>query len=197
MSPMVRVAIGVPTTGSLKMQTVLSLFGVVFGTPGMTSHVVINAGCYVHENREQIVEEALSKDCTHVFFVDSDMAFGPDTLRRLLDQRVPIVGATYHYRRLPLENTVKIMGPDGNPMALPADQMPTQPFEAYAVGAGCFLVERQVFQTVPRPWFSFDHTEQGLITGEDVWFCKRARASGFPVWADPTLGVRHIGDYGY
>jgi hypothetical protein len=32
---------------------------------------------------------------SHILFLDSDMTFPPDTLQRLLDHKVPIVGADY------------------------------------------------------------------------------------------------------
>jgi GT2 family glycosyltransferase len=33
--------------------------------------------------------------------------------------------------------------------------------------------------------------------GEDFAFCERARRSGYRIFADTTIRLRHIGNYGY
>lgn len=193
---MTKIAIGVPSTGTVQAKMMLSLVETLFATPHPV-HLIAQEGCYVHENREKIVEEAQRADCSHVFFMDSDMLFTGDVLGKLLALNKPIVGAAYNYRRLPLETTVKIAGTDGKLRAVPSDEIPTAPFPCYAVGTGLMLVQMEVFTKVPRPWFFFAHDGEGLVTGEDVWFCERARAAGLEVWADPTLRVRHLGQYAY
>jgi hypothetical protein len=118
-------------------------------------------------------------------------------LTKLLAHDKPIVGAAYHYRRLPLETTVKIAGADGKLTAVPADEIPTEPFRCYAVGTGLMLVQLSVFDKLPQPWFFFRHSGEGLETGEDVWFCEQAAKAGLEVWCDPTLRVRHLGQYAF
>lgn len=194
---MTKVAIGIPSGGTVQAKTMVSVVSLLFET-AVPVHLISQEGCYVHENRELIVREAQRAACTHVLFVDSDMLFTGDVLTKLLAHQKPIVGASYHYRRLPLETTVKIAGPDGTLAAVPAEEIPTEPFSCYAVGTGLLLVALEVFAAMPQPWFSFKHRPTGeLETGEDVWFCEQARAQGFAVWCDPTLRVRHLGQYAF
>ena len=36
-----------------------------------------------------------------------------------------------------------------------------------------------------------------LIRTEDTWFCEQAAKVGIKTYCDPTLGVKHIGDFQY
>ena len=49
--------------------------------------------------RNGIVSKFLDTDYTHIFFMDSDMVFPKDTLQRLLDRDVDIVGGFYLRKR--------------------------------------------------------------------------------------------------
>lgn len=58
------------------------------------------------------------------------------------------------------------------------------------VGAGVWLVHRQVFEAVSSSPSWFTH---GAGTGEDVAFCRKATAAGFPPFVDKGLVCGHIG----
>ena len=193
-----KVCIGVPNVGTIRSKTVLSLLGAVFASPYPT-HFVEQQGCYVQENRYQIVREAQRAGCTDLFFVDADMVFPTDTLLRLLALERPIVGVYYNQRGLPLVNTVKIADADGALLEVTPEDMPRSLFSCYAVGSGCMLVRMEVFERLAHPWFFVSHHEDGsLQMGDDVWFGRQARAAGVAVWCDPTIGpVHHLGDYAY
>lgn len=62
--------------------------------------------------------------------------------------------------------------------------------QVQGIGAGCLLIARRVLEHPEmRAPFTEEHDEDGVRTvGEDLAFCKRARAAGFEVWAD--LGAR-------
>ena len=74
------------------------------------------------------------------------------------------------------------------------------------IGMGCVIIHRSVFEKMaaayPRekdPWVWFGHdlvmTEKGADRlGEDLTFCRRARALGFTIWGDGRLGFTHIKD---
>jgi hypothetical protein len=196
-----KVAIGVPTTGSIKATTVISLLSIIWNTPNVNFHLIINQGCYVHENREKIALDALEAKCTHLLFVDSDMYFKEDALTKLLEQDKDVIGANYNQRQIPLVSTVKIEDKDGNFMNCRGDEIPTVPFKCGALGTGFLLINMKVFEKMEKPWFYFNTKPGELvgnnIHGEDIWFCKQARKAGFEVWCDPTLFMGHCGDYVY
>lgn len=191
-----KIVIGIPHTGSVKAQTLASVVDLV----GATTHplaLATQAGCYVHENRTKLVRAAQQAGATHLFFLDSDIACPGDTIERLLAHDKPVVGAMYNSREWPRVHTVKLKGPDGY-LNTAADGLPQELFPCYAVPTGCLLVEMSVFHGTPLPWFGFEENERGELTmGEDVWFCDRAAKHGYDVWCDPTIPVRHIGDFAY
>jgi predicted O-methyltransferase YrrM len=187
--------IGVPHTGMIHSDTVISLLSIVGGSEWPT-HTVLQHGCYVHENREKIVKEAQAVGASHVLFIDSDMYLPPKTVNKLLAHDKDIIGVNYNQREFPLVSTIKFADDKENLIPVPGDDVPKTLFKCFAVGTGCLLVKMSVFQRIDTPWFWFD-TYKGDILGEDIWFCRQAHRKGIEVWCDPTIDVKHIGNYAY
>jgi GT2 family glycosyltransferase len=161
-------------------------------------HVVIREGVYVPENRLYIVREAQARKCSHLWLLDNDMYFPDDVLLKLVAQDRDIIGAAYNMRKLPLTTTVKFADEHGTLIAKDAKDIPVVPFTCHSVGFGCTLINMQVFEKIEQPWFYCAHNAAGeMETGDDVWFCRQAAKAGYDIWADPTLGVKHIGDFAY
>ena len=93
---MVKVCIGVPHVGDLPgyfFDTVLALSV----PPG--SFVTRAQNKPVDVARNMIVQAALADpDTTHLFFMDADMTFHPDTLLRLVERDKDVIGGTYFAR---------------------------------------------------------------------------------------------------
>lgn len=192
-----KVAICVPSgDGKIQLETMNSILANIMETPHAHTMMFSQTGCYVHQNREDMVRRAIDDfECDYIFFVDTDMIFEGATLSHLLSLDKDVVGVPYNRRKLPAESTVKLLGPNDTPVE---GKVPSKLFKAYAVATGCMLIKREVFANLPHPWFFFAHAEDGTLTiGEDIWFCKRVREAGFDVWADPTVPIKHLGPYAY
>ena len=61
-----------------------------------------------------------------------------------------------------------------------------------ALPTGFMLIRMSCLDKMTFPYFP---CEFGL--GEDVAFCVNAQKAGIEVWCDPTLEIKHIGDYAY
>ena len=147
-------------------------------------------------NRNTLAQIAVDNEFNHLWLVDNDMTFPPDTLARLLQHDKAIVGAAYNYRNLPQRTTVKLRNPEG--LVYIPDKIPDRLFACYAIGSGCKLVKTEALRLMPRPWFWLRHDENGqMITTDDVWFCEQAQSVGIDTWCDPTISARHIGDFQY
>ena len=182
--------------GSVKIFTVTSLIEIIARDPHPKSFS-FPSHTYTHEGRRIVVEEAKAAGSSHVFFLDSDMVVQGDVIQKLAAHNKAVVGAMYNERRHPLTSTVKVKK-DGELINFNTDNLPKHPFQCYATGTGCMLIDMQVFEKMEKPWFFFSTFEDGRMDyGEDVWFCDRVQKAGFSVWCDPTIEIRHIGDYGF
>lgn len=68
-----------------------------------------------------------------------------------------------------------------------------KPFEVDGVGTGAMLIRREVFETVPDPWFVGNRGNEFIPpgSGEDFNFCIRAKRKGFSVVCDPGPEILH------
>lgn len=148
-------------------------------------------GTIIPHSRNRLAQQALDIGASHIFFLDSDMAFPPDTLSRLIGHHVPIVGADY-VRRVephPLNgNPAPNYREDRRGVLAP---MLTLPF-------GCILIKTSVLSDLERPWFSYREgvTAEDALS-EDTFFCNQARRAGHTIWCDLALTqeVGHVGNF--
>jgi len=149
-------------------------------------------GCDIASSRNRIAQAALDRNCTHLLFVDYDMYFPGDAISHLLKQDKDIIGASYNFREEPLKNTAV---PEGQGGQVHPDELPTEPFKCEAIGTGLLLIKTDVLKALPKPWFMWGYTPEGLLHfGEDTYFAQMAKKAGFEVWADPTMRVKHLGE---
>jgi hypothetical protein len=191
----VKILLGIPHGGTVKGKLLTTAVSAVFNA-GCAVVLMDRASALGPDNRWHIARAAVENDCTHLWLVDNDMTFPPDTLARLLAHDKDIVGAAYNYRAHPARTVVKMQDADGR-IVVPA-QLPSTLFPCYAIGSGCKLVKVSALTRIPQPWFALDWNPDGsLKVTDDVWFCQQARKAGIATWCDPTLDVKHIGDFEY
>ena len=168
--------------------------------------------CYVHKNRNKLMARALASDSTHLLFLDEDIVFPADGIRRLFAAGKDVIGGAYNTRAPKNANghsvtTVKPLA--GSPLAEEGAILPKdRPFEVRAVATGFLLINLDTLRAMPAPekdggkadgsdggghplWFDFG-SYSGFV-GEDVYFCDYVRNHGTEVWCDPTIPLGHIG----
>lgn len=59
-------------------------------------------------------------------------------------------------------------------------------------GMGCCLVRTAVLDLLPRPWFRWDVSPDGVETGEDIYFFNACRKAGVAVFADTRVACGHV-----
>ena len=181
---MAKICIGIPTAESIKTQTVLDLFELT--KRNNIDKVIVKQSALVHTNRETIVLDALKTDCTHLLFLDSDMSFGSLILEKLIAHDKDIVGLIYYFKTT--EGRPVVYMDERKP--LDKNNIPRKLFKCHAIGTGCLLIKLSVFEKIERPWFFFEES-----CGEDIYFCEKAHKSGFDIWCDGMLEIKHIGEY--
>lgn len=177
----------------------------MFNRPDVDLHVEMNKGTLLPTQRTRLVYAAMAAGATHVLFLDSDMRFPPDTLHRLLQHKLPVVGANYATRRFPIRPTT-FLDPKGE-QRLFTDPESTGLVKVASMGLGVTLIDTDVFRFVPQPWFPIEHVmEQGpegmvgcYFVGEDISFFNKLRTAGIDVLVDQDVSkhIRHEGSWEY
>lgn len=166
--------------------------------------------CPIGRARNDLTSEFLASDCTHILFIDSDIVFGYEQVKKILNSGQDIVGGFYTMKAegpvhpvCNVLNTVAQPGPDGL-------------LEVKYMGTGFLCVSRKVFETMIEKLgndlayvddrsktVKHDFWRMGVATdvvtgvkrwlSEDWQFCQFAIECGFKVWADASILLRHSG----
>lgn len=181
------------------------------------STVVWRIGWDLAESHNALIDRMLADPANEwIWFMGDDHAFSPDILTRLLDHSLDIVLPVCLMRNPPYRpvNWVTACAKCGNPEVRhgPGNGFPTDDafvpdpekklrldlcdypngglVEIEASGSAGLLVRRRVFETFPAPWFE---TGTGITNrvGEDVNFCRKARAAGNRIWCDLDTVLGH------
>ena len=146
--------------------------------------------------RNQLVNDFLKSDCTHLFFLDSDMLILPDVIDRLLayDKDVVSALAFTRARGLPAFRII-----ENGKYVVPLNYPRKSLFETNgASGLGCILIKRKVIEDIKKsvgekPMFQFVYNSPTDVVGEDVYFCELLRNAGYKIWISSELIVGHFG----
>lgn len=162
--------------------------------------LTIIKGSNLTEMRTKLVSRAMSMNATHILWLDSDMKFPPDTIARLLNHNEPIVGCNYPQKEITARPTAYCDCDDYvGPLFTTAESHGLQ--EVAHVGMGVLLTEVGVFERLDLPFFHFEPQAPDFVAtcGEDVYFCRKARAAGFKIYVDHDLSreIGHIGEHEY
>jgi hypothetical protein len=196
----VKLAIALPHTMPL-ISTVThhSLFCVA--RPEWVEYLTAHSGGDLANRREYQVEIALKSGRTHIWLIDGDMDFPNDILIRLfrlLKQGADLAGGLCYRGYPPHEPIAKHPTKTGNMRPL-IDFQFGDIIEPKGTGTACLLVKREVFEKVPRPWFTItrDSNDPLKITKSlDFYFTNRAVELGFKLWIDTSEDVGHLKEIG-
>jgi hypothetical protein len=139
--------------------------------------------------RNQIVEQALEMDCTHLIMMDTDQIYREDTIQRLLAHGLDIVGCMV-CRRYPPFDPLLLEGGIGR-YTLKQGWTEGDLVEVDATGTGCLLIKMDVFRKMKAPWFYFGGTPDDPV-GEDIAFCSDARKAGYKIYVDTGCPAGHL-----
>jgi hypothetical protein len=172
---------------------------------------VFRGASAIDQVRSSMAHDALRDGFTELLWVDSDIAFEPSDVDMLLEHDKPIVCGIYPKKgarafacRLLPETSELVFGEGGGLLEI-----------LYCAG-GFTLVRSSVYATVQEklalptcnaqfgspmvPYYMplVKETPEGAwYLAEDFAFSERARQSGFSVYADTRIRLRHIGRYAY
>lgn len=204
------VFIAIPTYGDIKAGCVDSLNKVQHDLLAnrVSLDVAILAGnCHVDDARNDLCRMFLESPATHLMFIDADLQFSPQSVRKLIEHDKDVVGGVY------------MMKNDETDFPVVLDRGQYQPDERGLVAVkglpgGFMCIKRKVIEKLYKKasdkgawpnkgnYGSLPVTEIFHRTVEkgrsrrsgDYEFCAKVLKHGFDMFMDPSLNFGHIGD---
>lgn len=147
--------------------------------------------------RERLAERALAIGADYLFMVDDDMIAQADLFEKLYRHQVDIVAPLAFTRNSPYLAVLYSITEGWDPLMhrsfITSEWIKNWPrqklVECDAVGFGAVLIKTSVLRKMSPPYFMCSSG-----TGEDIWFCHRAKKEAeAKVFMDTTVELGHIG----
>jgi FkbM family methyltransferase len=189
-----KILIAIPTARNIEVETFKAIYDLEVPEGYQTTFQYFYG--YNIDQVRNLIADWVVKGFDYLFSVDSDIAFAPDTLKKLLAHDRDVVSGLYIQRK-PGQHILEIYEANdhGGVSNIPYGKLKGRNLvEVQGCGFGCVLVKAEVMQSIGYPQFKyFSALDHRNTISEDVDFCKKALAKGFRIWADPTIKCRHIG----
>jgi GT2 family glycosyltransferase len=166
------------------------------------------------EGRNAAVERFLKTDAEWLMWVDTDMGFAPDSVERLIASadpvERPIVGGLCFtqketetdgmggFRTQPSPTVFKwVDAGEGRQGFTPWYDYPSnEVIPVAATGSAFILIHRTVLEKLGEDgphWYSrLTNPSTNQLLSEDLSFCGRAVAAGFPIYVDTSVKTTHM-----
>jgi len=157
----------------------------------------------VIRSRNHLVWQFMQTQCTHLFFLDSDMGCKAHTILRLLSHEKDLVAGVGRRKQA---------GPPSycaNLIVPPKVDSATGLWGAVHVGTACMLISRNCIERMLAAYGQLKYFDtqanryevalfdtemrDGLFWSEDYTFCRRWRDIGGEIWVDPEIWLEHVG----
>ena len=193
------IMVAVPCMDMVHTDFMISLTGMQHD--GNVSFVYVKSSL-VYDARNGLANQAINNGFDRVLWLDSDMIFEPDLLKRLsadLDAGMDMVCGLYTTRRPPIKPAIFAeigveMHDDGTakPIAKTYHEYPKDSvFEVAACGFAGVLVKTSLLREVKSKYgLPFSPV---LGFGEDISFCMRVKELGKKMYCDSRVKMGHIG----
>ena len=157
----------------------------------------------IYDARNTLAKQAVTEGYDRVLWLDSDMDFQPDLLKRLskdMDEGRELVSGLYFKRKAPVKPVIyKSLGyykdpnVDGvTPVAVPYDDYPQDAvFPIAGCGFGGCLVSVDLIKRIGEKFGLPFSPIMGF--GEDLSFCSRASQLGVEMFCDSRVKMGHVG----
>lgn len=158
-------------------------------------------GSFLPRSRDILTAKFLDSGATHMLCLDSDIGFVAEDVNKLLESNKDFISGVYCKKTDTADVPARLSGKVDNGL-LSADYVP----------AGFIVLSRQCVERMVGAYRSMQYFHSGgsawalwastfdtgkEYSGEDVAFCNRWRAIGGDIFIDPSVIVRHYGDYCY
>lgn len=195
-----RTLIAIPAMDMMHTIFVKSLIGL--DRVGQTQ-IAFTSSSLVYDARNGLAKKAVSEGFDRMLWLDSDMEFAPDFMKRLsadIDDGCEMVCGLYFKRKAPVEPVIyKEVGyyhseetKEVTPVALSYEDYPKD--ELFKVGGCGFGGVMMTVDLIKRVVAEFGQPFSPVMGfGEDLSFCKRVAHIGAKMWCDSRAKMGHVG----
>lgn len=167
------------------------------------THFSISCSSLVYDARNTLAKQAVIEGFDRVLWLDSDMDFSPDLLKRLsadMDEGREMVSGLYFKRKAPVKPVIyKDLGfwrdkekDEVTPIAIPYEDYPKDDiFTIAGCGFGGCLVSVDLIKRVGDKFGLPFSPLMGF--GEDLSFCSRVSQLGVEMYCDSRVKMGHVG----
>ena len=212
------VFISMPCYDSVKVNSMLSIIKLVqqLSKNGIQCGINTYKSPLIHQARNYLSSVFLTTEYTHMLFVDSDVEFEPEAVLRMLVAKKDIICTPYRIKAEAITKqlyTVEFKDPKAITI------LPGGLVEIEAGPTGLMLIDRGVFERIIKnhpelklnnkaiyaPGKSHDFYynffdfgfKDGYSIGEDISFCRLAKANDFRLFANIESHTVHHGSYAW
>ena len=206
------VLIATPTAGYIQPETVASTIGMIQANARFREeyrlglHWSYLSGYDVASARNKLVRKAQDhlQGITHILFVDDDVTFRPEYVRKMVEDDCDVVlgwdlhryrenggdGKTNICRLGEYDFRDQIKAEELKDPARLADPV----FQVHGGGLGFALISMDVFDVLSEQWFRWADHERGTLS-EDLWFAHRCALEGIEMYTDARIKCGHTMRY--
>lgn len=160
----------------------------------------------------------LDSGATHLFFIDADIEFDPDSVIRMLAMDKDIIAGAYPKKALPVQYAMNFKYTDPVKKQIRVENGAVEVWDA---STGFFCIKREVFEKmmVAYPHLHYkndsnidpklqkfcyalfdtmidtDENGDNRYLSEDYTFCRLWQRLGGEIWMDPNTRLNHVGSY--
>lgn len=202
MNKIPKVLIAIPTMGQINALTVVSLINFFAQSVNQKDKNIMfypTMGIKpVEKARNEIVDQFLKTDATHLFWIDADTIPPLDALDKMLKHDKDIVsGLTPIIEHDPMRANdsagfYKKWNCVGEDDQLLKPNMGLVPIKG--AGGSCLLVKRKVYEKAQKPVYRFldkDDNGKPAVISEDIYFTIMAISNGFKPYCDTSIIAGH------
>ena len=195
MSPpliLMRIAIATLTQETLPVEYTLSLIKMVHETK-LTCSFLINRSANITLGRNNQFFEAKENNYDYILYIDSDIVFPGDALKKLIALDKDVASGIYYSREYPFRPVIHKFVEHNQIRNY--TEWPESPFKVDSTGAGFLLIRNTVFDIFEKNKYEpFAIVPNGLgeEPSDDTCFCIRCKEKMIDIWVDPSIELGHI-----